>query len=46
METYFKFKLIEEYIIPIFCFFILFGVPLIYYSLISLKEKINKWRKK
>lgn len=46
MQTYFIFKLIEDYIIPIFLIFILFGVPLIYFSLINLKEKIDKWREK
>lgn len=45
MQTYFIFKLIEDYIIPIFLIFILFGVPLIYFSLINLKEKLDKWRK-
>ena len=46
METYFKFKFIEEYVVPLVALAVVVGIPLLLYVVFTIIEKIDKWWRK
>lgn len=46
METYFKFKFIEEYVVPLITLAVVVGIPLLFCVVSTIIKKIDEWWRK